>query len=191
MENHRRRQADQRLAGVDLTDTIETLRRHAEAIDKLYDQVSPTPRDVISMIVREPIGVVGTVLPWNFPLFVAMWRSRPRSTFANWPVGDPLKKETRIGALIEDAHLRKVLSYIEIGKQEDANIVLGGHRILEKSGGYLVEPTVFDGVTNKTRIAREEIFGPVLSVITLQGRRRGREERRRHELRPCRIDLHE
>jgi 4-(gamma-glutamylamino)butanal dehydrogenase len=89
-------------------------------------------------------------------------------TFANWPVGDPLKKETRIGALIEDAHLRKVLSYIDIGKQEDASIVLGGHRVLEKSGGYFVEPTVFDGVTNKMCIAREENFGPVLSVITFK-----------------------
>ena len=48
---------------VDLPDTIETLRWHAEAIDKIYDQVSPTPRDVVSMIVREPIGVLGTVLP--------------------------------------------------------------------------------------------------------------------------------
>ena len=50
---------------------------HAEAIDKIYDQISPTQRDVVSMIVREPIGVVGTVLPWSFPLFVTMWKIAP------------------------------------------------------------------------------------------------------------------
>ncbi len=295
---------------VDLPDTIETLRWHAEAADKIYDHISPTAPDVVSMIVREPIGVVGTVLPWNFPLFVAMWKIAPAlaggnslvikpaeqtpltalrlaaiaaeagipdgvfnvvpgfgetagqrvgrhmdidcvsftgsgevgryflkysaesnmkrvvlecggkspaivmadaadlqmvadqvalgilfcqgencsagsrlivhqdvkdrllekiaPTFKSWPVGDPLKKETKIGAMIEEGHLGKVLSYIDIGKKEGANVVLGGNRVLKESGGYFVEPTVFDGVTNKMRIAREEIFGPVLSVITFK-----------------------
>ncbi|MBW6909002.1 aldehyde dehydrogenase family protein, partial [Salmonella enterica subsp. enterica serovar Weltevreden] len=52
----------------DLPDAIETLRWHAEAIDKLYDQSSPTPGDLVSLVVREPVGVVGAVIPWNFPL---------------------------------------------------------------------------------------------------------------------------
>jgi gamma-glutamyl-gamma-aminobutyraldehyde dehydrogenase len=293
---------------VDLPDTIETLRWHAEAVDKIYDQISPTPSDIVSMIVREPIGVVGTVLPWNFPLFVAMWKIAPalaggnslivkpaeqtpltalrlaalaaeagipegvfnvlpgygetagqaigrrmdvdclsftgsgevgryflkyatesnmkrivlecggkspaivmsdigdlqpvveqvaagilfcqgescsagsrlivhkdvkdrllekiKPAFAAWTVGDPLRPDTKIGAMIEERQLDKVLSYIDIGKKEGARIVLGRNRVLQETGSWFVEPTVFDGVNNNMRIAREEIFGPVLSVIT-------------------------
>ncbi len=293
---------------VDVPDTVETLRWHAETIDKIYDQVSPTPRDVVSLIVREPIGVVGGVLPWNFPLFVAGWKFAPalaagnsvvlkpaeqtplsllrlaalaaeaglpegvfnvvpgfgetagaaigrhpdvdcvsftgsgevgrlflkyaaesnmkrivlecggkspaivmadvadlqpvvdqlamgilfcqgencsagsrlivhekvkdrlldqvKQTFSKWTVGDPLRPETKIGAMIEEGHLAKVLSYIETGRGEGAKVVLGGRRVLEESGGWFVEPTVFDGVRNTMRIAREEIFGPVLSTLT-------------------------
>lgn len=51
----------------DVPDAIATLRWHAEAIDKIYDAVSPTSADIVSMVVREPIGVVGAVIPWNFP----------------------------------------------------------------------------------------------------------------------------
>ncbi len=300
---------------VDLPDAIETLRWHAEAIDKLYDQVSPAPHDVVSMIVREPIGVVGTVLPWNFPIFVAMWKIAPalaggnslvlkpaeqtpltmlrlaklaaeagipegvfnvvpgfgetagqavgrhmdincvsftgsgevgrlflkyaaesnmkrivlecggkspalvmgdvgnldpvaeqvaagilfcqgencsagsrlivqeqvkdrlleklRAQFSGWTVGDPFSPETRVGAMIEEQHMNKVLSYIDVGRKEGAKVAFGGKRLHEASGGYFVEPTIFDGVTNRMRIAREEIFGPVLSVISFQDAEEG------------------
>ena len=292
---------------VDLPDTVETLRWHAEAIDKIYDQVAPTPLDVVSMVVREPTGVVGAVLPWNFPIFTAMWKIAPalaggnsmvvkpaeqtpltalrlaalaseagvpdgvlnvvpgfgetagqaigrhmdvncvsftgsgeigklflkyagdsnmkrivlecggkspaivmadvsdldpivdqvaagilfcqgencsagsrlvahnsvkdrlldrlKSVFKSWTVGDPLNTETRIGAMIEEQHLQKVMSYITVGKNEGARVAIGGSRVLQESGGFFFEPTIFDSVTNSMRIAREEIFGPVLSVI--------------------------
>ncbi|PBB89390.1 aldehyde dehydrogenase [Mesorhizobium sp. WSM3864] len=295
---------------VDLPDSIETLRWHAEATDKIYDQVSPAPRDVVSMIVREPIGVVGGVIPWNFPLFVAMWKLAPalaggnsivlkpaeqtslslirlaalaseagipdgvfnvvpglgptagqaiglhrdidcvsftgsgevgrlflkysadsnmkriilecggkspaivmgdirnfapivenvatgilfcqgencsagsrlivhesikdqlldqlKPVFESWTVGDPLERTTRIGAMIEQEHLAKVLSYIETGRKEGARIALGGSQILAGTGGSFIQPTIFDGVSNNMKIAREEIFGPVLSVITFK-----------------------
>lgn len=295
---------------VDLPDTIETLRWHAEATDKIYDQMSPAPRDVVSMIVREPIGVVGGVIPWNFPLFVAMWKLAPalaggnsvvlkpaeqtslslirmaalaaeagipngvfnvvpglgptagqaiglhkdidcvsftgsgevgrlflkyaadsnmkrivlecggkspaivmgdvkdlapvlenvaagilfcqgencsagsrlivhesikdrlleelKPVFRSWSVGDPLDPATRIGAMIEAEHLARVLSYIEAGRKEGARVALGGNRVLAETGGSFVEPTIFDGVSNTMKIAREEIFGPVLSVITFK-----------------------
>ena len=295
---------------VDLPDSVETLRWHAEAIDKIYDQVSPAPKDVVSMIVREPIGVVGAVIPWNFPLFVAMWKIAPAlaggnslvlkpaeqtslslirlaalaaeagipegvfnvvpgmgptagravglhmdidcvsftgsgevgrlflkyaadsnmkrivlecggkspaivmgdvqdfspvldqiaagilfcqgencsagsrlvvqeavkdrlleqlvPVFKSWTVGDPLSRSTRIGAMIEEGHLKKVLSYIDEGKRAGAKIALGGKQALAESGGYFVEPTIFDGVRNDMKIARDEIFGPVLSVITFK-----------------------
>ena len=84
---------------------------------------------------------------------------------AAWPVGDPLDPATKIGALISRGQMEKVLGYIDIGRREGARLVTGGSRILEESGGWFVPPTVFDGVTNDMRIAREEIFGPVLSVI--------------------------
>jgi 4-(gamma-glutamylamino)butanal dehydrogenase len=293
---------------VDLPDTIETLRWHAETIDKIYDKISPTAPDVVSLIVREPIGVVGGVLPWNFPLFVAGWKFAPAlaggnslvlkpaeqtplsllrlaaltaeaglpegvfnvvpgygetagqaigrhmdvdcvsftgsgevgrlflkyaaesnmkrivlecggkspaivmgdvadlrgvvdhlatailfcqgenctagsrlivqesvkdrlldlvtEVFRSWKVGDPLSEDTKIGAMIEEQHLKKVLGYVETGRKEGASLVLGGNQVLRETGGWFVEPTVFDGVKNTMTIAREEIFGPVLSTIT-------------------------
>jgi gamma-glutamyl-gamma-aminobutyraldehyde dehydrogenase len=292
---------------VDIPDSVETLRWHAEVADKLYDQISPAPSDVVSMIVREPIGVVGAVLPWNFPLFVAMWKLAPAlaggnsivlkpaeltslsllkvaglaaeaglpegvlnvvpgfgetagqavgrhpdvdcvsftgsgevgrhflkyaaesnlkrvvlecggkspaivmddvadlgpvveqlatgflfcqgencsagsrlivherikdrlvsellKVVATWRVGDPLRSDTKVGALIEERHLQKVLRYIDVGRDEGARPILGGNQIMKESGGYFVEPTMFDDVKNNMTIARSEIFGPVLSII--------------------------
>jgi gamma-glutamyl-gamma-aminobutyraldehyde dehydrogenase len=295
---------------IDLPDSVETLRWHAEAIDKIYGQISPAPRDIVSLIVREPIGVVGGVIPWNFPLFVAMWKLAPalaggnslvlkpaeqtslsliklaalaaeaglpagvfnvvpglgptagqaiglhrdidcvsftgsgevgrlflkyaaesnmkrivlecggkspaivtadvknltpvrenvasgilfcqgencsagsrlivhesikdrlldelKPVFKTWTVGDPLDRATRVGALIEHNHLVKVLSYIDTGRREGAKVVLGGRQALAETGGSFVEPTIFDNVSNTMKIAREEIFGPVLSVISFK-----------------------
>lgn len=295
---------------VDLPDSIETLRWHAEAADKIYDQMSPAPSDVVSMIVREPMGVVGAVIPWNFPLFVAMWKMGPalaggnsmvvkpaeqtslsllklaalaseagfpdgvlnvvpgmgptagraiglhkdidcvsftgsgevgryfleysaksnmkkivlecggkspaivmgdvknlapvlenvaagilfcqgencsagsrlivhesikdrlldelRPVFSSWKVGDPLDTHTKVGAMIEKGHLDKVLHYIDEGKKGGAKVGFGGRQVMKESGGYFVEPTIFEDVTNDMKIAREEIFGPVLSVITFK-----------------------
>jgi gamma-glutamyl-gamma-aminobutyraldehyde dehydrogenase len=62
---------------VDLPETINCLIWHAELIDKIYDQVSPASDDHIAMIVREPVGVVGLVLPWNFPLLMLAWKIGP------------------------------------------------------------------------------------------------------------------
>lgn len=62
---------------VDVPETVNVLRWHAEAIDKIYDQVSPASDSHISMIVREPVGVVGLVLPWNFPLLMLAWKIGP------------------------------------------------------------------------------------------------------------------
>ena len=67
--------------------------------------------------------------------------------------------------MIEAPHLDKVLGYIETGREEGARVVVGGGLALLDSGGYFVEPTIFDGVDNSMRIAREEIFGPVISTI--------------------------
>ncbi len=292
---------------IDLPDTIKTVRWYAEAIDKVFDAVAPTGPDALGLIIREPIGVVGAVVPWNFPILMAAWKIAPalasgnsmvvkpsrltslsairlaelasaagvpdgvlnvvpgtgagagqalgrhmdvdKVTFtgstevgreflhyaaesnlkevtlelggkspslvlagppdlaivaeqvlfaalvnqgencssgsrlivhrsvheelverlaaglAEWPVGDPMDPATRIGPMIERPHLDKVMGYIARGRAEGARVVTGGEQVLESSGGYFVAPTIFDGVTNSMSIARDEIFGPVLSTI--------------------------
>jgi len=77
--------------------------------------------------------------------------------------GDPLDPKTRLGPQVSEAQMARVLSYVDKGKGEGARLVLGGERAPGK--GYFVRPTIFDGVRNDMTIAREEIFGPVLSVL--------------------------
>ena len=293
--------------GLDVPETSNCIRWHAEAADKLYGQVAPSPEGTVATITREPVGVVGAVIPWNYPAQMAAWKLgpalatgntvviKPASTtslsllriaelgseaglpdgvlnvvtgpgdvvgealgrhpdvdcltftgstevgrrflhyaadtnlkrvllelggkspqlvfpdvtdfgavaanvaiaifwnmgencsagsrlvvhrsvkdrlleaviaeLANWPVGDPLDPATRIGALVNRGHMETVLGYVEIGRSEGARVVIGGERILEETGGFFVPPTIFDNVRNGMRIAQEEIFGPVLSVI--------------------------
>ncbi|MEE2031807.1 aldehyde dehydrogenase [Rhodococcus chondri] len=84
--------------------------------------------------------------------------------------GDPLDTETMIGAQASNDQLEKILSYIEIGKNEGARVITGGERADlggDLSGGYYVQPTIFQG-DNKMRIFQEEIFGPVVSVTSFR-----------------------
>jgi 5-carboxymethyl-2-hydroxymuconic-semialdehyde dehydrogenase len=80
-------------------------------------------------------------------------------------VGDPLDPQTEVGPLIHPRHLDKVMSYMEVARGEGANIRCGGMRHESNSDGYFVQPTLFTGADAQMRIAREEIFGPVLTVI--------------------------
>lgn len=80
-------------------------------------------------------------------------------------LGDPMDEETQMGPMVTEAQMDKVLAYIEIGKSEGARLVTGGKRAMGKNGFY-IEPTVFADVTDDMRIAREEIFGPVMSVLS-------------------------
>ncbi len=81
-------------------------------------------------------------------------------------VGDPFEKTTRIGAIVSEKQMKRVLDYIETGKREGAKVVAGGGRADGAGPGWFVQPTVFDQVTNDMTIAREEIFGPVLATIS-------------------------
>ncbi|SAK83232.1 aldehyde dehydrogenase [Caballeronia hypogeia] len=286
---------------VDVPETINVLRWHAEAIDKIYDQVSPPSDSHISMIVREPVGVVGLVLPWNFPLLMLAWKIGPslaagcslvvkpaeetsltalrvaelaleagippgvfnvvtgtgpavgepigrhrdidmvsftgstetgrrflsysaesnlkevvlemggknpcivmpdatdldavaghivngalwnmgencsaisrlivhRDVKASlldkiakiadeWKVGDPLDPANRIGPLVSPQHFDKVSSYLS----DDIAVIYGG----QTSEGRYVHPTIIDVASNDAKHAREEIFGPILAVITV------------------------
>jgi aldehyde dehydrogenase (NAD+) len=80
--------------------------------------------------------------------------------------GDPLDKNTRLGALVSKKQRETVLSYIAKGVAEGATLVAGGKAVQPNGKGYFVEATVFDAVTPEMTIAREEIFGPVLAVLT-------------------------
>jgi acyl-CoA reductase-like NAD-dependent aldehyde dehydrogenase len=288
---------------------INALEWYGEAIDKLYDEVAPTDRSVLALITREPVGVVGAVLPWNWPMGLLGWKvppalaagnsvvlkpdeqtslsalrfaglaqeaglpdgvlnvvtggpavgeaigrhpdidvvgftgstevgklfmkysaesnmkpvwtecggKGPNIVFADAPdlavaaqtaafmiflntgqvcaaasrliieesareqvleiikgVGqalapaDPLEAQTMLGPIAKASQLERVLGYIETGRKEGARLVTGGGRARIESGGFFIEPTVFDGVRNDMRIAQEEIFGPVLSTITFR-----------------------
>ena len=291
----------------DLPDTVKTFRWYAEATDKIFDAIAPTGPEALALIQSEPVGVVGAVLPWNFPLAMAAWKAAPALAAGNslvikpaeltslsairlaeigaaagipdgvlnvvpgygetagqalgrhpdvdvvsftgstevgrmflrysaesnlkrvvlecggkspqivladtpdldivarevltagymnmgenctcgsrllvhrsvreqllervvqltqeWVVGDPLDPLTKVGPMIERDHLNKVLGYIDAGRAEGARVVVGGSRTLTETGGHFVSPTIFDGVDNSMRIAREEIFGPVISTI--------------------------
>jgi 4-guanidinobutyraldehyde dehydrogenase/NAD-dependent aldehyde dehydrogenase len=292
---------------VDLPGTIDSIRWCGEAIDKIYDEVAATSVDQLGLVTREPVGVVVTIVPWNFPLMMASWKlgpalasgnsvilkpserspltairiaqlaleaglpagvlnvlpgygntvgkalalhgdvdtlaftgstqvakqllvyagesnmkrvwleaggKSPNIVFADapdlqvaaeaaaaaiafnqgevctagsrllvqasikerfvpmvveamkgWKPGHPLDPDTNVGALVDGRHLDGVLRYIQEGQVEGARLLLGGRAARVESGGSYVEPTVFDNVNNSMKIAQEEIFGPVLSVI--------------------------
>jgi acyl-CoA reductase-like NAD-dependent aldehyde dehydrogenase len=293
---------------IDVPAAANCIAWYAEAIDKVYDEVAPTGHDSLALITRESVGVVGAIVPWNFPLLMASWKLGPAlatgnsvvlkpsekspltalrvaelameaglpegvlnvvpgfgntagealalhmdvdciaftgstrtgkrmleyaaksnmkrvwlecggkspnivmadcpdldaaATAAAWGIffnqgemcsaasrlvvhesvkdamlekiveigrgmapGDPLDPKTRLGAIVDQVQLDTVMGFIESGKQGGATVALGGNRVREDSGGFFVEPTVFTGVKPVMKIAREEIFGPVLSTIT-------------------------
>ena len=82
--------------------------------------------------------------------------------------GDPLDAATRLGALVDEPQTLRVMEYIDAGRSQGAQVAVGGARVRQASGGCYVEPTVFTGVRPEMRIAREEIFGPVLATLTFR-----------------------
>ncbi|WP_020672885.1 aldehyde dehydrogenase [Amycolatopsis nigrescens] len=290
---------------VDAAGTADTIAWYAEAVDKSYDELAPTPPDALAMITREPLGVVGAIVPWNYALLISSWKLGPSLAAGNsvvlkpaeqtslaalllarlgteaglpdgvlnvvpgrgevagqalgrhpgvdkiaftgsvevgrflqvcagqsngkqvaveaggkspqlvlpdadleaaatavaWGIcynagqtcnagsrlivhssvkdrllarivavldesfvaGDPLDPATTLGPLVDAAAVRKVRGYVRKGVEEGATIVCGG----QESGP--VRPTILDGVRNESVVAREEIFGPVLAVISFDG----------------------
>jgi (Z)-2-((N-methylformamido)methylene)-5-hydroxybutyrolactone dehydrogenase len=82
-------------------------------------------------------------------------------------IGDPARPETQVGPVTTLAQRQRVLDYVDIARSEGATCVLGGGKPVDPSlgEGWFVEPTIFTGVANRMRIAREEVFGPILSII--------------------------
>ncbi|KOY60746.1 aldehyde dehydrogenase [Photorhabdus heterorhabditis] len=87
--------------------------------------------------------------------------------FESVQVGDPLEKETQMGSQISQEQMEKILSYVDIAKKEGATILTGGKRITGEGydDGFFIQPTIIINATNEMQVAREEIFGPVLTVI--------------------------
>lgn len=292
---------------VDVNSAANCIRWYGEAVDKVYGEVAPTADTALALITHEPMGVVGAIVPWNYPMIMAAWKIAPALAAGNSvvlkpsekspltalrmadlaleagiPVGvfnvvpgfgpeagaplalhmdvdciaftgstrvgkqihvmagqsnlkrawtelggkspnivfadcpdldqavkaaihsiffnqgqscnapsrlyvqagikerflekalalvpgyapaNPLLADTVMGALVDPAQMDTVLRYIESGKAQGARLVAGGEQVLRETGGCYVQPTIFDGVNRDMAIAREEIFGPVLSVF--------------------------
>jgi len=82
--------------------------------------------------------------------------------------GDPLDPKTQMGAMVDETQTKRVMGYIDAGQKEGAKLAMGGKQVHVDNAGSFIEPTVFDNVDNKMKIAQEEIFGPVLSVIPVK-----------------------
>ncbi|NRA87801.1 MAG: aldehyde dehydrogenase [Rhizobiales bacterium] len=78
---------------------------------------------------------------------------------------NPLNAQTKMGAMVDVAHTERVMNFVNIAEKDGADVVIGGKQTRIKSGGCYIEPTVFDNVKNNMRVAQDEIFGPMLSII--------------------------
>ncbi|MBO9523466.1 MAG: aldehyde dehydrogenase [Nocardioidaceae bacterium] len=116
---------------VDVRVSVETLDYYAEAIDKLYDEVAPTSPDVLATITREPIGVVAAVVPWNFPLMLAMWKIAPALAAGNSIVVKPAEESSltllKLAALASEAGLPDGVLNVVPGRGEVTGRALGLH----------------------------------------------------------------
>lgn len=116
---------------VDVPETIHCLKWHAEAIDKIYDQVSPASDDHIAMIVREPIGVVGLVLPWNFPLLMLAWKIGPALAAGCSVIVKPAEETSltalRVAELAMEAGIPRGVFNVVPGSGPEVGEPLGRH----------------------------------------------------------------
>jgi acyl-CoA reductase-like NAD-dependent aldehyde dehydrogenase len=82
--------------------------------------------------------------------------------------GDPLDPKSRAGAIVSHEQTERICGYIAKGSKQGARLALGGKQVLTQTGGFYIEPTIFDNVAGDMTIAREEIFGPVLATLTFR-----------------------
>ncbi|KAG1346268.1 hypothetical protein COCNU_06G000970 [Cocos nucifera] len=201
---------------IDIPGTAHHLRYYAGAADKIHGETLKMSREFQGYTLKEPIGVVGHIIPWNFPstmfsckvspalaagctMVVKPAEQSPLSAlyyahlakegeicaagsriyvqqgiydeFAKkaaekakkWVVGDPFDPRVHQGPQVDEVQFEKVLKYIEHGKREGATLLTGGRPCGDK--GYYIEPTIFTDVKEEMLIARDEIFGPVMSLM--------------------------
>jgi gamma-glutamyl-gamma-aminobutyraldehyde dehydrogenase len=148
----------------DIPETAETFRWFAEAIDKVYDRVAPTGVDVVARITREPIGVVGAVIPWNFPALMFAWKVAPALAMGNSVVVKPAE-QTSLSALLlaslgRDAGLPKGVLNVVPGLGEEAGRALGLHPD--------VDMVTFTGSTEVGRFFLQYAAASNLKRVTLE-----------------------
>jgi gamma-glutamyl-gamma-aminobutyraldehyde dehydrogenase len=116
---------------IDVPETAKCIRWHAEAQDKLFDQIAPTAPDALALIVREPIGVVGAVLPWNFPLLMLAWKIGPALATGNSVVVKPAEQTSltalRIAELALEAGVPPGVLNVVTGTGPEVGEPLGRH----------------------------------------------------------------
>ncbi len=118
-------------AEIDIPETIHTIKWHAEAIDKIYDQTAPVGDDAMAMIVREPIGIVGCILPWNFPMLMMAWKIGPALAAGNSVIVKPAEQTPltalRIAELAMEAGLPRGVLQILPGDGPTTGQPIGLH----------------------------------------------------------------
>ena len=116
---------------IDIPETIHTIKWHAEAVDKIYDQTAPANDDAIAMIVREPVGVVAAILPWNFPLLMMAWKIAPALAAGNSVIVKPAEQTSltalRIAELAMEAGLPRGVLQVLPGDGPSVGEPLGLH----------------------------------------------------------------
>jgi len=153
---------------IDIPESIATIKWHAEAIDKIYDQTGPAGDDAISMIVREPIGVVAAVLPWNFPLLMLAWKIGPALAAGCSVIVKPAEETSmtalRVAELAHEAGLPRGVLQVLPGDGPGVGEPLGRH--------MGVDMVSFTGSTETAkRIQRQlaEKPGPIIPLIAETG----------------------
>jgi 4-(gamma-glutamylamino)butanal dehydrogenase len=149
---------------VDLPDTVKTVRWYAEAIDKLFDAVAPTGPDALGLIVREPIGVVGAVVPWNFPILMAAWKVAPALAAGNSMVVKPSRLTSlsaiRMAELAAEAGVPDGVLNVVPGPGGSAGAALGRHMD--------VDMVTFTGSTEVGRLFLRYSAESNLKEVTLE-----------------------
>ncbi len=116
---------------IDIPEAIHCIKWHAEAADKLYDQTAPSGDDAIAMIVREPVGVVGAVLPWNFPLLMLAWKIGPALAAGNSVIVKPAEQTSltalRVAELASEAGVPRGVLQVLPGDGPSVGEPLGMH----------------------------------------------------------------
>ena len=145
----------------DVPGAIRCIRWYAEAIDKVYGEIAPTGRDALALIEREPIGVVGAIVPWNFPLLLACWKLGPALAAGNSVVLKPSEKSPLsailLGKLAQQAGLPDGVLNVVPGYGHDAGKALALHRDVDAltfTGSTLVakQLMIYAGESNMKRV---------------------------------------
>src|SRR5437763_1034312 len=174
----------------DLPLTIKCYRYYAGWADKIHGKTIPVEGPYFCYTRHEPVGVVGQIIPWNFPMLMQAWKWAPALACGHTVILKPAEQTPltalRLAQLAQEvgfpdgvinvvpghgrtagpappSQFDRVMGYIDAGKKEGARMLLGGRRVGEK--GYFIEPTVFADVQDEMKIAKEEIFGPVMTIL--------------------------